>query len=283
MITYLDIAKRLLRWFKKYKITQIPREENEKADALSKLASATTCIRSKTILIAHMTKPSTAEPVEIMIAEIRPCPNDWTTQLRRYLEEHILPEDTAEAKRIRIANDIRQLPELLRSLTSPWPFTMWGLDLIGPMPTGVKEGAKHAIVAVDYFTKWIEAEALIHIIKSEIVNKVIKHTLKAKLDSKKGNWTDKLHEVLWAYRTTARTSTGEIIFSLAFRTEALIPAKTTFTLPKVQLYNPDDNLHTLLQNLDELEEARDRAQVRNTADQQRAARYYNSHVRVRKF
>ncbi|KAK0587887.1 hypothetical protein LWI29_030645 [Acer saccharum] len=68
MITYLDIAKRLLRRFKKYKISQIPREENEKADALSKLASATTCIRSKAILVAHLTKPSTAEPIEVMIA-----------------------------------------------------------------------------------------------------------------------------------------------------------------------------------------------------------------------
>ena len=29
MITDLDIAKRLLRRFKEYKITQIPREENE--------------------------------------------------------------------------------------------------------------------------------------------------------------------------------------------------------------------------------------------------------------
>ena len=35
----------------------------------------------------------------------------------------------------RIANDIRQPLEVLRSLTSPWPFAMWGLDLIRPMPT----------------------------------------------------------------------------------------------------------------------------------------------------
>ncbi|KAK1555843.1 hypothetical protein Q3G72_032118 [Acer saccharum] len=35
--------------------------------------------------------------------------------------------------------------------------------------------------------------------QTEAVNKVIKHTSKAKLDSKKGIWGDKLHEVLWAY------------------------------------------------------------------------------------
>jgi hypothetical protein len=35
------------------------------------------------------------------VAEIRPQSDNWTTQLRRYLEENILPEDTSEAKRIR--------------------------------------------------------------------------------------------------------------------------------------------------------------------------------------
>ena len=72
MIVYLDVAKRLLKCFKVYKIIQIPREENEKVDALSKLASATTYIKSKIIPDAHLTRPSTAEPEELMIVEIRP-------------------------------------------------------------------------------------------------------------------------------------------------------------------------------------------------------------------
>ncbi|KAK0586754.1 hypothetical protein LWI29_011713 [Acer saccharum] len=423
MIAYLDIAKRLLRKFIVYRISQIPREENEQADALSKLASATTSIRSKTIPVAHLIKPSTAESEEIIIAEIRLSPGNWTYQLRKYLEENILPKDVVEAKRIkyrstrytilrgelyrrgflkvlqrcvadeetgkilknvhsgvcgnhtggkslahkilrqgfywptlfaeaqrfaescetcqRIANDIRQPLELLRSLTLPWPFAMWGLDLIGPMPTGTKGGAKHAIMAIDYFTKWVEAEALVHITEAnttsfvkkniiyrfgipsiiitdngtqfdnkkfremcdefkianyyaspahpqtngqtEAVNKVIKHTLKAKLEAKKGGWADKLPEVLWAYRTTIRSSTGETPFALAFGTEAIIPAETTFTSLRVQLYSPEHNVDMLQQNLDELEEIRDTAQVRNSAYQQRATRYYNSHVRERRF
>ena len=51
--------------------------------------------------MAHLTKPSTVESVEVMIAEIQPGPGDWTIQLRKYLEENILPEDTVEAKRIK--------------------------------------------------------------------------------------------------------------------------------------------------------------------------------------
>ena len=44
-------------------------------------------------------------------------------------------------------------------MASPWPFAQWGIDLIGPLPKG-RGTAMHAIVAIDYFTKWIEVEAL---------------------------------------------------------------------------------------------------------------------------
>ncbi|KAK0599941.1 hypothetical protein LWI29_010026 [Acer saccharum] len=101
MIAYLDIAKKLLRKFKIYNIFQIPQEENEKADALSKLALATMSIRFKAIPVAHLARPSTAEPKEVMVSEIRPVQGNWTSQLRKYLEENILPEDAVEAKHVK--------------------------------------------------------------------------------------------------------------------------------------------------------------------------------------
>ncbi|KAL5553876.1 hypothetical protein UlMin_041277 [Ulmus minor] len=42
---------------------------------------------------------------------------------------------------------------------SPWPFAKWGVDLIGPLPQG-KYKMKFAIVAIDYYTKWVEVEPL---------------------------------------------------------------------------------------------------------------------------
>ncbi|CAL2247205.1 unnamed protein product [Prunus armeniaca] len=42
---------------------------------------------------------------------------------------------------------------------SPWPFMQWAIDLVGPMPT-TPANKEMMIVATDYFTKWIEAEAL---------------------------------------------------------------------------------------------------------------------------
>ncbi|XP_058726105.1 uncharacterized protein LOC131597421 [Vicia villosa] len=50
-------------------------------------------------------------------------------------------------------------PNELKSLSSPWPFAWWGMDLLGPFVTGSNQN-KYLIVAVDYFTKWIEAEPL---------------------------------------------------------------------------------------------------------------------------
>ena len=50
-------------------------------------------------------------------------------------------------------------PERLTSITSPWPFAVWGIDLIGPMPTACPT-FKYAMVAVDYFTIWAEAKLL---------------------------------------------------------------------------------------------------------------------------
>jgi hypothetical protein len=43
------------------------------------------------------------------------------------------------------------------SMSSPWPFHTWGLDMLGPFDPAPRQ-LKHLLVAVDYFTKWIEAE-----------------------------------------------------------------------------------------------------------------------------
>ncbi|CAL1363288.1 unnamed protein product [Linum trigynum] len=55
----------------------------------------------------------------------------------------------------------------LKSITSQWPFAQWGLDLLGPFPTAPL-GKKYLVVAVDYFTKWIEAEPLDTITSAKI-------------------------------------------------------------------------------------------------------------------
>ena len=56
----------------------------------------------------------------------------------------------------------------------------------------------------------------------EPVNKIIEQILKMKLEARMGAWVDDLQTVLWAYRTTARTTTGETLFSMVYEFETMI-------------------------------------------------------------
>ena len=99
----------------------------------------------------------------------------------------------------------------------------------------------------------------------EATNKTIRKLLKKKLQQKKGKWVEELPNVLWAYRTTKRTATGETPYSLAFGTEAVLPIEHRLTSFRVQHYEPKDNEEKLRANLDLLEEKQEKAAERVAA------------------
>jgi hypothetical protein len=59
--------------------------------------------------------------------------------------------------------------EPLQLIAPAWPLQRWGMGLIGPLPTA-QGNYKYAVVAVEYFTKWVEAKPMIKI-TSEAVRK----------------------------------------------------------------------------------------------------------------
>ena len=67
----------------------------------------------------------------------------------------------------RLANVPHSPPSELIPMTTPWPFTVWGIDLIGQLPK-CKGGVCYVVVAVDYFTKWAEAAPLAKITAKKI-------------------------------------------------------------------------------------------------------------------
>nr|GEY92593.1 reverse transcriptase domain-containing protein [Tanacetum cinerariifolium] len=54
----------------------------------------------------------------------------------------------------------------LTPITSPWPFYKLGIDIVGPFPEGPSK-VKFLIVAIDYFTKWIEAKPMATITRAQ--------------------------------------------------------------------------------------------------------------------
>ena len=62
----------------------------------------------------------------------------------------------------RFAPKIHQPRRNLNSLTNPWPFAQWGLDIVGPFSKAI--GNKmYLLVSIDYFTKSVETELLANI------------------------------------------------------------------------------------------------------------------------
>jgi hypothetical protein len=54
-------------------------------------------------------------------------------------------------------NFIKAPPHQLHNMSSPWPFSTWGIDVIGTIHPAASNGHRFILVAIDYFTKWVEA------------------------------------------------------------------------------------------------------------------------------
>ena len=52
-------------------------------------------------------------------------------------------------------------------MVSPWPFLMWGMDVIGPITLKASNGHRFIFVVIDYFTKWVEAASYASVTKVE--------------------------------------------------------------------------------------------------------------------
>ena len=119
--------------------------------------------------------------------------------------------------------------------------------------------------------------------QAEASNKTIVSSLKKRLEKAKGKWADELPAVLWAYRTTARTPTGETPFSLTYGSEAMIPVE--FGLPSLRYKWTNEEINNINLNyeLDLLDLKREQALIRMASYQQQIARQYNKHVKERRF
>ncbi|KAL6319897.1 hypothetical protein AAG906_036969 [Vitis piasezkii] len=61
-------------------------------------------------------------------------------------------------------------------ISGPWPFAQWGMDIVGPLPAAPAQ-KKFLLVATDYFSKWVEAEAYASIKDKDVTKFVWKNII----------------------------------------------------------------------------------------------------------
>nr|GEW69166.1 hypothetical protein [Tanacetum cinerariifolium] len=203
--------------------------------------------------------------------------------------------------------------EKLTTIISPWPFYKWGIDIAGPFLKGLGK-VKLLIVAMDYFTKCIEAKTVATItgtqVKKFVWDNIVcrfglpgeivsdngkqfrdnpfkdwceKLRIKARLRDKNKNWVEEISHVLWAHRTMIKSSNRETPFSLIYGAEAVILAEIGMpTLRTAKVYMVKNN-EALGISLDLLEEKREQAAIQEARSKAKMERYYNARVRSTSF
>ena len=115
------------------------------------------------------------------------------------------------------------------------------------------------------------------------MNRSLFKIIKTRLERAKGIWSNELPSVLWAYRTTAITPTGETSFRLAYGSDVVIPAEIGLTSYWVENYDEDKNEEAMHLQLDLMDEVRAITEQRLARYQNLMAKHYNSNVRHRDF
>ncbi|XP_072061935.1 uncharacterized protein [Arachis hypogaea] len=219
-------------------IQHVPREKNTRADLLSKLASTKPGSGNRSLIQGMVKEPTVA----LHLTESSPS---WLDPITNFLELGKLPEDEKAAKALR-REAARKFMEFLSGL-----------------------GVKQKFSSVEHPQTNGQVEA---------ANKVILLGLKKRLDSKKGNWADELPSVLWSYRTTEQSATGETPFRLTYGVDAVIPVEISEPSPRLLLAGMSEAVEK-----DLIEETREMAHLTETALKQRIALRYNAKVLKRDF
>ncbi|RDY06705.1 hypothetical protein CR513_09256, partial [Mucuna pruriens] len=146
-------------------------------------------------------------------------------------------EHVKRCHKCQIYADNIQVPSApLNVLPVPWPFDIWGIDVIGPIEPKASNGHCFILVAIDCFTKWVEAASY-----PSVTKKVVIKFIKSKWGSgscqqeyqensaKSGGNIQRLTRDAslrspW-YRTTIRTSTRATPYSLVYGMEAVLPVE----------------------------------------------------------
>ncbi|RVW71051.1 Retrovirus-related Pol polyprotein from transposon 297 [Vitis vinifera] len=250
---YLEL---LVARFDDLRYVHLPRAQNRFVDALATLASSVDILIDVIVRLLLIELRSGTYP-EIAIANDRRALRNLATRFvicgdtlyRRSADDCC--QFVQKCPECQIHGDlIHAPPSELHTLTSPWPFSVWGIDIIGKVSPKSSSGHEFILVSIDYFTKWggsriiCEKYGIRHHKSSayrlqtngavEAANKNIKRILRKMVETSR-DWSEKLPFALWAYHTSFRTSTGATPYSLVYCMEVVFPVKTKMGSLRVAL------------------------------------------------
>ncbi|GJR11431.1 reverse transcriptase domain-containing protein [Tanacetum coccineum] len=117
----------------------------------------------------------------------------------------------------------------------------------------------------------------------ERANKSLMKGIKKRLGREKAGWVDELPNVLWAHRTSIKTSNGETPFSLTNGSEAVIPAEIGMPTYRTMMIIEELNKEEIRLNLDLFTERRELAAIREAKYKTKLEQYYNKKVHLTSF
>ncbi len=122
--------------------------------------------------------------------------------------------------------------------------------------------------------------------QAEAMNKVVINIMKRYIEKHSRKWDEKLFEILWAWQTSIKTSTGVTPFRLVYGQEAVLPAEVMIPSLRIEKQGELSNQEYKLlmsEELDEICEARLKALDYLQAHQNRVRNAYNKEVKDKSF
>ncbi|XP_071740648.1 uncharacterized protein [Rutidosis leptorrhynchoides] len=262
MQKYLKLLQELAARFENFELAQVPRSQNKKADALSKLAALTFSHFQNQVWVEEL--PSKSIDNDLIIEEEQP---NWIEPILQYIRNSVLPKDKHEAHLVReqapmyiIQNDI-----LYRYKTIAAKIMRMGYFW---------QSLYRDVAKIVKRCKSCQRFDILRELVSDDGAQIAKDPFKT--------WCTDLN-IVQKFTSMAHPRANGLCEVTNRDIVSVIPAEILVPTHRVANFDEEVNGEALCENLNLIEERRLMATIREVNNKQQIARYYNKRVRALSF